>query len=48
MERIGLKNIYQRMKLLYGENCDLQILSEYGQGTEIIFSFIYKGESVND
>ena len=48
VERIGLKNIYQRMKLLYGENCDLQILSEYGQGTEIIFSFIYKGESVND
>lgn len=48
VERIGLKNIYQRMKLLYGENCDLQILSDYGQGTEIIFSFIYKGESVND
>ena len=48
VERIGLENIYQRMKLLYGENCDLQILSEYGQGTEIIFSFIYKGESVND
>lgn len=48
VERIGLKNIYQRMKLLYGENCDLQILSEYGRGTEIIFSFIYKGESVND
>ena len=48
VERIGLKNIYQRMKLLYGENCDLQILSEFGQGTEIIFSFIYKGESVND
>lgn len=48
VERIGLKNIYQRMKLLYGEDCDLQILSEFGQGTEIIFSFIYKGESVND
>lgn len=48
VERIGLKNIYQRMKLLYGENCDLQIFSEYGKGTEIIFSFIYKGEPVND
>lgn len=42
-ERIGLKNIYQRMKLLYDEDCDLQILSEYGKGTEIIFSFIRKG-----
>ena len=45
VERIGLKNIYQRMKLLYGEDCDLQIYSEYGKGTEIIFSFIYKGDS---
>lgn len=45
VERIGLKNIYQRMKLLYGEDCDLQIHSEYGKGTEIIFSFLYKGES---
>ena len=43
-ERIGLNNIYHRMKLLYGEDCDLQILSEYGKGTEIIFSFIRKGE----
>ena len=37
VERIGLKNIYQRMKLLYGENCDLQILSEFGQGTKSFF-----------
>ena len=44
MEKIGIKNIYQRMKLLYGEDCSLQIHSQYGVGTEIVLSFILRKE----
>lgn len=39
VERIGLKNIYQRARLLYGDQYDLQIHSVYGRGTRVIFSF---------
>ncbi len=39
VERIGLKNIYQRARLLYGDQCDLQIHSVRGRGTRVMFSF---------
>lgn len=42
VERIGLKNIYKRAKLLYGDDSDLQINSIFGEGTEVIFTFILK------
>lgn len=45
VEKIGIKNIYQRMKLLYGDDCSLQIHSQYGIGTEIILSFILRKEN---
>lgn len=35
-ERVGLSNINQRLKLLYGEEHGLVIRSEPGQGTEVI------------
>ena len=34
---IGLKNVYRRLQLLYGESCEFQIISEPGQGTSISF-----------
>lgn len=42
IEKIGLKNIYQRAHLLYGDSCNLQVLSTWGKGTEIAFSFTLK------
>lgn len=42
VERIGLKNIYKRAKLLYGDDSDFQINSIFGEGTEVIFTFILK------
>ena len=38
-DRIGLSNINQRLKLLYGEAYGLKIVSAVGQGTEVIFRF---------
>lgn len=35
--RIGLKNVHQRLKLLYGEKSGLRIKSELGIGTEVSF-----------
>lgn len=42
IERIGLKNIYQRAQLLYGPESNLEVLSTPGEGTEIIFIFPVK------
>lgn len=36
--RIGLRNVHQRLVLSYGEEHGLNITSEYGNGTEIIFT----------
>lgn len=36
--RIGLRNVHQRLVLSYGEEHGLDITSEYGNGTEIIFT----------
>lgn len=38
---IGVKNVYRRLKLYYGENADMQILSEENKGTEIIITIDY-------
>ncbi|MDO4272207.1 MAG: histidine kinase [Eubacteriales bacterium] len=38
-DRVGLSNINQRLKLLYGENYGLKIISEKGQGTEVVLRF---------
>lgn len=38
-DRIGLSNINQRLKLLYGEAYGLKIVSTVGQGTEVILRF---------
>src|SRR5690625_984917 len=35
--RIGLKNVHQRLQLLYGEKSGLRIKSELGIGTEVSF-----------
>ncbi|RCX22647.1 two-component system sensor histidine kinase YesM [Fontibacillus phaseoli] len=36
--RIGLRNVHQRLVLSYGEEHGLNIVSEYGKGTEIVFT----------
>ncbi|MEF2964865.1 histidine kinase [Paenibacillus sp. M1] len=36
--RIGLRNVHQRLVLSYGEEHGLNIVSEYGKGTEIGFA----------
>lgn len=38
-DRVGLSNIHQRLKLLYGEGYGLEIISENGKGTEVILRF---------
>ena len=38
-DRVGLSNINQRLKLLYGDDYGLKILSEKGRGTEVILRF---------
>lgn len=34
---LGVKNVFNRLKLYYGENCKWNIKSELGKGTEILF-----------
>lgn len=41
-EKIGLKNIYERIKLYYGENYGLEIKSEKGKGTKVDIILPYK------
>lgn len=38
-DRVGLSNIHQRLKLLYGAEYGLQIVSKKGCGTEVILRF---------
>lgn len=38
-DRVGLSNIHQRLKLLYGVEYGLQIISKKGCGTEVILRF---------
>ncbi|MGN8647519.1 cache domain-containing sensor histidine kinase [Gracilibacillus sp. HCP3S3_G5_1] len=42
--RIGLRNVHQRLKLLYGESSGLIITSKEGIGTSISFSIILGGD----
>lgn len=45
--RIGLRNVYQRIKLYYGEKYDLEIYSSINSGTEIII-LLPEGDQPND
>lgn len=45
--RIGLRNVHQRLILCYGENAGLEISSDYGKGTEIVF-YIPLNENKNN
>lgn len=38
-DRVGLSNINQRLKLLYGEEYGLEIVSQKGKGTTVILRF---------
>ncbi|SFL53766.1 two-component system, sensor histidine kinase YesM [Gracilibacillus orientalis] len=44
--RIGLRNVHQRLKLLYGESSGLMITSKEGVGTSISFSIILGGDKI--
>ncbi len=45
---IGLKNVNQRLKLLYGENYGIDIKSLLGKGTKISFNIPVKGGILNE
>lgn len=36
MNKVGIKNVNERLKLNYGDACGLKIISEEGRGTEVI------------
>ncbi len=36
-EMLGIKNVYRRLKLIYGDEGEFQILSKENNGTEVIF-----------
>ena len=38
---IGMKNVYRRLKLYFGDNADMRIISKENEGTEIIISIDY-------
>lgn len=42
---IGLKNIEERLKILFGENYGLTIESEKGQGTHVMIKVPKEGET---
>jgi two-component system sensor histidine kinase YesM len=42
-KRIGLKNVHQRIKLHYGDDYGLEILSEPGKGTQVDILLPEKG-----
>lgn len=42
--RIGLRNVHQRLKLMYGADAGLNIMSEQGKGTYIQFSIPWEGK----
>ncbi|TSB46601.1 cache domain-containing sensor histidine kinase [Alkalicoccobacillus porphyridii] len=41
--RIGLRNVHQRLQLMYGSQAGLKITSEEGKGTHIQFSIPWEG-----
>ncbi|MNN33704.1 Sensor histidine kinase YpdA [compost metagenome] len=43
--RIGLRNVHQRLILTYGEEHGLHISSEYGVGTEVTFTIPHGNQS---
>jgi two-component system sensor histidine kinase YesM len=38
---IGVKNVYRRLKLYFGDNADMRINSEEGKGTEVVITIDY-------
>lgn len=42
--RIGLRNVHQRLKLMYGADAGLNISSQEGKGTHIQFSIPWEGK----
>ena len=38
---IGMKNVYRRLKLYFGDRADMSISSEENSGTEIIITIDY-------
>lgn len=46
-ESYGIKNVYQRMKFVYGEDSDIIINSEENEGTEVVIKFRPKGAKPN-
>ena len=45
---IGLKNVYQRLKIYYGEKANLLIESELDVGTKIIIMIPLQGAEKNE
>ncbi|WP_306979621.1 cache domain-containing sensor histidine kinase [Alkalicoccobacillus murimartini] len=41
--RIGLRNVHQRLQIMYGSNAGLKISSKEGEGTHIQFSIPWEG-----
>ena len=41
-EHIGLANVKNRLKLLYGDDADLFITSVLGEGTTVVLKFVYE------
>lgn len=41
-QSVGISNVYQRFKGYFGESCQLEIVSQIGQGVCITISFEYK------
>lgn len=46
-ENIGLVNVNQRMRLFYGDACNIRITSREGEGTEIIITLPVRNHSEN-
>jgi len=44
-KKIGLKNVHQRIRLLYGDAYGVQIYSEKGNGTKVVMSLPLDGRS---
>lgn len=50
MNKVGIRNVHERLQLHYGKDYGLQIESEEGIGTEVILVMPvkYEGESINE
>lgn len=42
VERVGIKNVLRRIKLIYGDNAEIEIKSKINEFTEIILKFPYR------